>query len=213
MSIPVQAGQAPAVERQLVADMARRSLPWLPVVAVVAGLLRGVDGAVSALFAVAVILANLALSAGLATTAARIAPVVLGAAAMGGFVVRLGLVMAVVLAVRNQPWVDMVTLAVTLAVAHLGLLAMEARYVSATLAFPGIKPKRQNVDPRAPVRLESVGQDVAREEMAREEMGREEMGPMDGTRVKLSDPGGDEMGRTDRDDRGDQMIQGDRTQP
>jgi hypothetical protein len=35
----------------------------------------------------------------------------------------------------------MVPLALTILVTHLGLLAWETRYVSATLAYPGLKPR------------------------------------------------------------------------
>jgi hypothetical protein len=54
--------------------------------------------------------------------------------------VRMGLVTVVMLLVRNQPWIDLVALGVTVLVTHLGLLFWELRYVSATLAFPALKP-------------------------------------------------------------------------
>ena len=47
---------------------------------------------------------------------------------------------AVMLAVRNQPWIDLVALGVTVLVTHLGLLFWELRYVSASLAYPALKP-------------------------------------------------------------------------
>jgi hypothetical protein len=59
---------------------------------------------------------------------------------LGGFAVRMGLVTAVLYAVRDAPWVNMVALGVTVIVTHLGLLFWELRYVSASLAFPGLKP-------------------------------------------------------------------------
>ena len=52
-----------------------------------------------------------------------------------------GLVTAVMLAVRNQPWIDLVALGVTVLVTHLGLLFWELRYVSGSMAFPGLKPR------------------------------------------------------------------------
>jgi uncharacterized membrane protein len=57
-----------------------------------------------------------------------------------GFILRLGAIVAAVLAVRHMSWVAPVPLGATLIVAHLGLLFWEARYVSASLAFPGLKP-------------------------------------------------------------------------
>ena len=41
---------------------------------------------------------------------------------------------------KDQPWIDLVALGVTMLVTHLGLLFWELRYVSASLAFPGLKP-------------------------------------------------------------------------
>jgi hypothetical protein len=60
--------------------------------------------------------------------------------ALGGFAVRMGLVCAVLFAVRNASWVDMTALGIAVLVTHLGLLVWELRYVSASLAFPGLKP-------------------------------------------------------------------------
>ena len=134
------ADPGPAVEAQLAADMARRMLPVLPVVVLVAGLIWGVDGGLSAGFAVLLVLANLALSAVLLSRAARISLALLMGAALGGFVLRLVLLTAVVWAVKDQSWVEMVPLGLTLAITHVGLLIWETRHVSASLAFPALKP-------------------------------------------------------------------------
>jgi hypothetical protein len=130
----------PAVEAEVAADMARRMLPVLPVLVLVAGLIWGLDGALSAGFAVALVLGNLALSAAMLGRAARISLPLLMAAALGGFALRLFLITAVVLLVKDQPWVDLTALGLTLIVTHLGLLIWETRHVSASLAYPGLKP-------------------------------------------------------------------------
>jgi hypothetical protein len=52
----------------------------------------------------------------------------------------MGLVTVVLLLVKDEPWVDLVALGVTVLVTHLGLLFWELRYVSASLAFPAVKP-------------------------------------------------------------------------
>ena len=52
----------------------------------------------------------------------------------------MGLVTAVLLLVKDEPWIDLVALGVTVLVTHLGLLFWELRYVSASLAFPALKP-------------------------------------------------------------------------
>ena len=134
------ADHGPAVEAQIVGDMARRALPAFPVLLVLAGLLWGVDGALSAAFAVALAVANLVVSAVLLSRAARISLPLLMAAALGGFLLRLILLTLVVWAVADQPWVEMVPLGLTLIVTHLGMLIWETRHVSASLAFPGLKP-------------------------------------------------------------------------
>ena len=134
------ADHGPAVEAQIVADMARRALPAFPVLILATGLVWGVDGALSAAFAVGLAVANLVLSAVLLARAARISLALLMAAALGGFILRLVLLTAVVWAVADQPWVEMVPLGLTLIVTHLGMLLWETRHVSASLAFPGVKP-------------------------------------------------------------------------
>ena len=45
-------------------------------------------------------------------------------------------------AVHDESWVSLKLLAVAILVTHLGLLFWETRYVSATLAYPGLKPRR-----------------------------------------------------------------------
>ena len=67
---------------------------------------------------------------------------VMAGAALFGFLIRLGLITIAVLLVRNEPWVELVPLGISLIISHLGLLFWEMRFVSASLAFPGLKPTR-----------------------------------------------------------------------
>ncbi len=138
----VSASDAPPVERQVVWDMIRRSLPGLPVLVAAAALFWGVAGALSAAFAIVLVLVNFLLAATLLAGAARISTILLAVAAMGGFVVRLALLTVAVLAVKDQWWVELVPLGFTLVLTHLGLLVWEARHVSTSLAFPGLKPAK-----------------------------------------------------------------------
>ncbi len=130
----------PPVERQVVSDMVRRSLPVLPVLVGLAGLGWGTDGAASAAYAIGLVLVNFLFSAVLLETAARISLPLLMVAALGGFVVRLAMITAAVLVVKDQSWVALVPLSITLIVTHLGLLVWESRHISATLAYPALKP-------------------------------------------------------------------------
>ncbi len=137
---PVEPG--PAVEREVAFDMSRRSLFIVPVAVGFGAAFWGLHGAVSAVFGLGLAVANLLLAALLLSWAARISLVVMAAAALGGYLLRLGLLTVAVFAVRHQHWVAWVPLAFTLLVTHLVLLFWETRYVSASLAFPGLKPRR-----------------------------------------------------------------------
>jgi hypothetical protein len=80
------------------------------------------------------------IAAGLVATTARISYALMMAATLFGYILRLGIVALAVMLVRNETWVDLMALGLTLIVTHLGLLFWEMRYVSASLAFPGLRP-------------------------------------------------------------------------
>jgi hypothetical protein len=100
----------------------------------------GVDGLASAAFAGGLVLANFWVSAVLLSWAARISLGFLMGMSLGSFVLRVGAISAAVWAVKDQPWVEPLPLGLTLIISHLGLLLWETRYVSASMAFPGLKP-------------------------------------------------------------------------
>ncbi len=131
---------ATELERQLAFDMLRRGVWLAPVVLLLASLVWGSDGATSALLAIALVSVNLVLAALALSWAAKVSLTAIMAVSLGGFAVRMGLVTAVLFAVRDAGWVDLTALGVTVLVTHLGLLVWELRYVSASLAFPGLKP-------------------------------------------------------------------------
>jgi hypothetical protein len=130
----------PGPEGEIVKDMARRAAFAAPVLIVGFGLIWGVNGAISTAYAIGLVLLNFALSAAILSWSARVSLGMLMGAALFGFLIRMGLVLVAVLAVRNAPWVAMVPLALTIVITHLGLLFWEMKYVSASLAFPGLKP-------------------------------------------------------------------------
>lgn len=132
----------PAVERQVVLDMARRAAMAAPVLLVAGLVIWGQKGVASVGYALAVVLVNFALSAVVLTRATRFGPAGLMAGVMGGFVVRMGLVLVAIVAVRDAAWAERAPLAITLLASHLGLLIWEARHLSISLAFPGVKPPR-----------------------------------------------------------------------
>lgn len=132
------AGAAP--EYELVGDLLRRAVPVAPVLVAVAAAGAGVDGALSAAVAVTLVAGNLLLAAASLVWAGRISPALLMGVALGGYVVRLGLLFLVVWLLQDLPWVHLPSLGLTLVATHLGLLFWELRYVSASLAHPGLKP-------------------------------------------------------------------------
>lgn len=138
VAVPLEGG---ATEREVARDLVRRALPLAPVAVLLAAIPWGVDGALSALFALALVCANFLLSAALISNAARISLPLLMAAVLGGYLVRLALLFGAVLLVKDLGWVELWPLGVTLVAAHLGLLLWETRHVSASLAYPGLKPK------------------------------------------------------------------------
>jgi hypothetical protein len=133
---------AEPVERQIAADMIKRAAMALPALVVVAALGWGVDGALSAAFAVGLVSANFAVAATSMSWAAKISVNVLMATVLAGFMVRMALITVAVLAVRHQSWVATVPLGITIVLTHIGLLFWETRHLSVSLAFPGLKPKR-----------------------------------------------------------------------
>ena len=139
---PVMPPEIPPVERQVVFDMIRRCLPALPILVLAGAAIWGVPGALSAAFAIGLVLLNFMLAATLLAAGARISLAMFALAAMGGFVLRLGLITVAVLAVKDHWWVELVPLGFTLVLTHLGLLVWEARHVSTSLAFPGLKPQK-----------------------------------------------------------------------
>jgi hypothetical protein len=61
-----------------------------------------------------------------------------------GYLLRLGIIFGAVILVRDASWISLPALGFTIIVTHLGLLFWELRHVSATLAFPGLKPTSTN---------------------------------------------------------------------
>ncbi len=130
----------PAPEAQVARDMFRRAIPAAPALVLLCAAMWSVEGAISSAYGIAIVLGNLVLSAAMLAWAARVSLALLMAAAMFGFLLRLGLIFAAVLVVREAWWMSLPALGLTLIVAHLGLLFWELRYVSMSLAHPGLKP-------------------------------------------------------------------------
>jgi hypothetical protein len=150
----------PAPEAVLVRDIIRKGLIAAPALILVFGLVWGVDGALSTAYGIAIVLANFALAAVLLAWTARISLALMMGAALFGYLLRLGLIFLAVWLVKDASWVELVPLGVTIVVTHLGLLLWEMRYVSASLAFPALKPTPadRSSDSPSPVSKESSSQ-------------------------------------------------------
>jgi len=131
-------GPSPAIE--VAKDLARRGVLVAPVLVGIGAAFWGTSGAASVAYGLAIVVLNFLLAAFMLGWAARISLALMAASALFGFLIRLGLIAVAVLVVRNASWVDLVPLGLTLILSHLGLLFWEMRFVSASLAFPGLKP-------------------------------------------------------------------------
>jgi hypothetical protein len=137
---------APLVEREVALDIVRRGLLISPIIILAAGLLRGWNGAASAAVGLAIVLVNFLVAAAIMSRAAKSGPTAIGAAALGGYVLRLAVILIALVLLRHQPWIDLPVLGFVIVGTHLGLLVWEMKYVSLTLAAPGLKPARPSGD-------------------------------------------------------------------
>jgi hypothetical protein len=132
-----------AYEGQIAGDLVRRVLIVSPAVLLVAGIVSGVDGLVSAAIGLVLVSLNFLASARLITYTARYSPGAVMGVVLGGYIVRLGILFGIALALDTVSWIDIGVLLLTVAVVHLALLTWESRHVSLTLGYPGLKPGRQ----------------------------------------------------------------------
>lgn len=132
----------PPYEGEIARDLARRVALVAPAVLVLAGVLRGVDGAVGAAIGLVLVAANFLAAAWLITEAARRSSAAVMGAVLGGYLFRLAALLGIVLALQQIPGIDIPALVVTIAVTHLALLTWELRFVSLTLGAPGLKPAK-----------------------------------------------------------------------
>jgi hypothetical protein len=123
-------------------DMVRRGLIVAPVLIAICAVIWGGDGAWSSAYGIVLILLNFTIASGLIAWSARISLGLLMGAVLFGYLLRLGILLAAVLLVRDAGWISLPALGATIIVTHLGLLLWELKYVAASLAYPGLKPAR-----------------------------------------------------------------------
>ena len=132
----------PAPEVSVSKDMIRRGLVVAPLLIAACGVVWGLHGAYSSAYAIALVLVNFALAAGLVAVTARISLGLMMGAVLFGYLVRLGLILLAVLLVKDSGWISLPALGATIIMTHLGLLVWEMKYVALSLSHPGLKPSR-----------------------------------------------------------------------
>ena len=134
--------EGPATEVEVSTDLVKRGLIVAPLLVAVSAVIWGGDGAWSALYGIALVLANFALAAALIALTIRISLTLMLAAVLFGYLIRLALIFVAVYAVRDAAWISPPALGATIIATHLGLLVWELKYVALSLAYPGLKPTR-----------------------------------------------------------------------
>lgn len=141
--------EGPSPAASVAFDMVKRGVPFVPIAMLIGAAFAGFDGAMSVLYGVAVVMVNLLMSAGLLAWASRISFAMVASVSLMGYASRLGFVFLAVWLVKDQSWVALIPLGVTIIATHLGLLVWELRFVSASFAYPGLKPRSTTTRPVA----------------------------------------------------------------
>jgi hypothetical protein len=140
VSVLTMSDTGPAPEAAIVRDLVKRGLWVAPVLVGIGALVWGTNGAWSTAYGLVLVLGNFVMAAMLVSYTARISYAVMMGSMMFGYLLRLAIISFAVYAVRQASWVELLPLGLTIIVAHIGLLFWELRYVSLSLAFPGLKP-------------------------------------------------------------------------
>ncbi len=136
----------PAPEVAVSKDIIKRGLMVAPVMIAICGVIWGGDGAWSSAYAIAIVLLNFALAAGLIASAARISLGLMMGATLFGYLIRLGLIFLAVWLVKDASWISLPALGSTIIITHLGLLFWEMKYVALSLSQPGLKTDVPQID-------------------------------------------------------------------
>jgi hypothetical protein len=134
----------PAPEAAIVRDIIKHGMYVAPIMIGLSALIWGVNGGWSSAYGLAIVLGNFAVAAWMVSYTAKISYALMMGATLFGYIFRLAIIAAAVFLVRNASWAELVPLCMTIVISHVGLLFWELRYVSLSLAFPGLKPKQNS---------------------------------------------------------------------
>jgi hypothetical protein len=146
----------PAPELQVARDLVRRAIPVAPVLLVAAGIGWGWGGVASSAIGIGLVVVNFLTAALIITYTIRVSLNALMAGVMFGFMLRLALLTVAVVLLRKFDWIEDIPLLFTVLITHVGLLVWETRYVSMSLAYPGLKPRAVERDTKEPQSTSSV---------------------------------------------------------
>ena len=107
-------------------NIAKRSLFVAPVLALIFGILEGWLGVVASLVGVAIVVGNFLLGGWIMSRAARVSMNMYHAAALFGFLIRLGLITVTMLFIANVTNLDRMAMGISVVVSYMVLLSWEA---------------------------------------------------------------------------------------
>ncbi len=119
-------GSATPVETVIAKHTVQRAIYVAPVVILVFWLTRGVDGLIGSAIGAAVVVANFMLAGAMLSLAVRISLAMYHAAALFGFFLRLGLIMATMLLIVQFVEIDRLAFGVATVVTYMVLLVLES---------------------------------------------------------------------------------------
>lgn len=119
-----------APEREMIRRISPFALPVAVAAFAVGTLLDGADAGWSATIAVVVVYLNFVAHGSSLALAARISPTVLYAVGLGGFLVRLGLILLVIALLQQTGWFSIVAFIAALIPSTIALLVVEMKLLS-----------------------------------------------------------------------------------
>ena len=119
-----------APERELIRRVSPFAVPVALAAFALGTLLDGIDAGWSAAIAIAVVYLNFVAHGSSLALAATISPTVLYAVGLGGFLVRLGVIVAVIALLQQTDWFSIVAFIVALIPSTVALLVVEMKLLS-----------------------------------------------------------------------------------
>jgi hypothetical protein len=131
----------PSPVQEVGKDLIKHGLIISPIMIGLGAIIWGAAGAATIAYGLAIVLVNFWLSVATIVWTSRISLGLLMGGVLFGFLIRLAIIFLAVWLVKDAEWINLLALGLTIIITHLGLLFWELRHVSATLAYPGLKPK------------------------------------------------------------------------